>query len=90
MAQDLTQPLSREEFEARHQELKDDLARFKEEMQRDAAAFKKDILSRIDQLTTTVQKDHDNFLEWKGRALLMMYVIPALTGIIGFLLGVHF
>ncbi|MDG6918990.1 MAG: hypothetical protein JRN62_06090 [Nitrososphaerota archaeon] len=60
-----------------------------EARQRDFEARFKEVIDRFDKLTEKVEADHNLFLEWKGRALLMMYVIPILTGVIGFLLGIR-
>jgi hypothetical protein len=60
-----------------------------EARQRDFEGRFKEVIDRFDKLAEKVEGDHNLFLEWKGRALLMMYVIPILTGVVGFLLGIR-
>lgn len=67
--------VSRGEYEAFRADLKADI---------------KILSDKFDQMKAKVDTNNDNYHEWKGRALLMMYVIPVLTGIIGFLLGIRF
>lgn len=57
-------------------------------------SLKAEIRTEVREIKDDVNRARDkvelyvnSYFEWKGRAKLMMYVIPGLTGVIGFLLA---